>query len=557
MIQSYQLLSEGIPNTSVPGLPTFPAEARKTRDWVAALPRANALATQQRLAQALDSLSGQRLEGSQRVSVLEELRGAIGESIGLLKREYAGSALPLAAAKAAAAQQAEAFHLALAHAYRKAAVEFCSPGGGIPMLRGGTVALALARSGWHYSQALAVAWRVYRAPGAGVWQGLHRVHDFAVKRRLDTRRVEDPLAGGSVEIRSHYLQTLLVAVTHPLAFSQLEQDILWQSTREFASRCALLHSAPKGNMPVVPADADQGPGLPGVGEVASQWLDMAPFCSEVDAALARQRDGFADLMPVRGNGIRVTLEMLKRLKRSFGLAAARTHKRLPATHSLRTVFGLSSVHFYLAGQRDFESFMRQTSQHMVHAVDRASWSVAGPDASRVPVHEARVLDQSLGGYRMAWDHADQIRARVGELVGLTLAAADEFPEWMLGVIRWLRYEADGGLSAGVELISRRTTAVGLRVHGQDGFSREPIRAVEVESLDDSEEVNFLAPNSLDAGATRIEVVRDQNRAAMSMAPAGPEEMLAGVDVMLNAGDYALLRPLRPDLVVEAEGGMEQ
>jgi hypothetical protein len=29
-----------------------------------------------------------------------------------------------------------------------------------------------------------------------------------------------------------------------------------------------------------------------------------------------------------------------------------------------------------------------------------------------------------------------------------------------------------------------------------------------------------------------------------------EEILAGVDVLLNAGDYALLRPLRSDLVAE-------
>lgn len=556
MSQSYRLLSEGMPKPQGLGTAKFPADARKTKLWVAALPRANALATQQNLAQALDSLSGQKLDGAHRLSVLEELRVAIGESIGLLKREYAGSALPLAAAKASAAQQVEGFHLALAHAYRKAAVMFCAPAGNIPMLRGGSVALALARSAWHYSQALAVAWRVYRAPGAGVWQGLHRVHHFALEHKLDTKSIEDPLAGASVEIHSLYLQTMLMAVTHPLAFSQLEQDALWQGTADFATHCALLRTEPRANAPVVPEDADRGPGPGAVGETQAQWLDMGPFCAEVDAALARQRDGFSNLMPTRGLGIRVSVEMLQRLKRSFGLAAARSHKRLAASHGLRTVFGLSSLHFYLAGQRDFESFVRQASLRIVHVVNRVSWARASTDASRVPVHEARVLDQSLGGYRMAWDHADQIRARVGELVGLTLADADEDPEWMIGVIRWLRYEDDGGLSAGVELISRRTVAVGLRVHGKDGFTQEPIRALEMEALEDSDEINFLAPNSLDSGATRIEVVRDQGGAGMTGVPA-IEEMLAGVDVMLNAGDYALLRPLRRDLVAEPENGAGQ
>ena len=102
MSQTYRLLSEGIPGTQGLATSTFPADARKTRLWVAALPRANAVATQHSLSLALDSLAGQRLDGSQRLGVLEELRPAIGESIGLLRREYSGSALPLAPPEAPA-----------------------------------------------------------------------------------------------------------------------------------------------------------------------------------------------------------------------------------------------------------------------------------------------------------------------------------------------------------------------------------------------------------------------------------------------------------------------
>lgn len=549
MSQGYRLLSESMPRPQGLGSTTFPAEVRKTRQWVAALPRANALATQQSLAQALDSLSGQRLEGALRLSVLEELRPTICESIELLKRDYKGSSLPLPAAKAAAAQQVEAFHIALAHGYRKAAVEYCSPAGNIPMLRGSNVALVLARAAWHYSHALSAAWRIYRAPAEGVWLGLHRVRNFAMEHKLDTRHVEDALAGASVEINTIYLQTLLVAVTHPLAFSQAEQGILWRISGDFATRSSVGSTAPVNNAPVVPEDGDWGPG-PGVaGEMHTQWLDMQQFCREVDDALERQRDGTSDLMPSRGPGIKVSVEMLERLKRSFGLAAARIHKRLDAEHILRTVVGLSGLHFHLAGQRDFDSFVRQASLHIVHVADRAAWARASTDAVRVPVYDARVLDQSLGGYRMAWDEADQVRARVGELVGLSLEESDEFPEWMLGVIRWLRYEDGGALSAGVELISRRTAPVGLRVHGSDGFAREPIRALEMEVLEVENEIQFLAPNTLDSGATRIEVIRD---ASVDGGAPGIEEMLAGVEVLLNAGDYALLRPLRADLISEPE-----
>src|SRR6478752_4891795 len=128
---------------------------------------------------------------------------------------------------------------------RKPAVEICAPEGNIPMLRGGTVALALARSAWHFSQALAVAWRLYRAPADGVWQGLHRVHRFAAEPKLDTRQVADPLAGNSSELRVIYLRALLMAVTHPLAFSQGEQDLLWQVTADMAMRTAIVRMEPE------------------------------------------------------------------------------------------------------------------------------------------------------------------------------------------------------------------------------------------------------------------------------------------------------------------------
>jgi hypothetical protein len=545
MSRPYRLLSDGMPPPRSAGSSSFAADPRKARQWVAALPRANAQATQQNLGQALDSLASHKLDGATRLGVLEELRPAIGESIAILKSEYWASPLPLDAARSNAAFQVESFHITLAQAYRKAAVEICAPEGNIPMLRGGTVALALARSAWHFTQALLVAWRLYRAPADGVWQGLHRVHRFAAEQKLDTRQVADPLAGGSSELRVIYLRALLVAVTHPLAFSQAEQDLLWQVTAELATRSSVVRMEPEGNAPPVPEDADKGPGSATLDEQATRWLDISAFVAEVDAAISRQKDGFSSLMPARGTGVRVSMDMLLRLKRAFGLAAARVHARLPGGHVLRTVFGLSSLHFYLAGQRDFDAFLKQATQRVSHPV-RAEWAHTHTDASRVPVHEGRVLDQSLGGYRMAWAQANQVRARVGELVGLTLADSDELrPDWMLGVVRWLRYEDDGGLSAGIELVARRTGAIGLRVHGKDGFAREPVRAVEMESLTVEGEILYLAPNSMDTGAARIEVVRDIAERGLVEAPQ-VEEILAGINLLVNAGDYALLRPLRSD-----------
>jgi hypothetical protein len=550
MNRDYQRLRESIPEPRQRAEGKFHADAKKVKEWVTALPRANANATQFELEKALSSLARQSLSGAQRLGVLEELRPTVVESIELLQQSYAGSALPLTASKSQAAQAAEDFHLLLAHGYRKAAVELCAPSGGVPMLRGGAVAQCLERAAHHFSRALAVAWRIYRAPGIGLWQGLHRVHRYATSVKLADKVVEDKYAGGPADVHSTYLQALLMAVCNPLAFSQSEQDMLWQVVRSFAQRCELVRKSPVDNAPVVPEDADRGPGPGAVDETHSQWLDMRAFVDAVEDAIARVRDGHADLVPPRGMGIRFPIEALLRLRRSFGLAAARSHKRLDASHELRTVIGMSCVHFYLAGERDFDTFMRQAAQHAPHAVDRASWAAGGTDAARVPVYVARVLDQSLGGYRVAWGNASQIRARVGELVGITLATEDEQPDWMIGVLRWLRYEADGGLSAGIELVSRQAAAIGLRVFDRGGAPRAASRALEIESVDLEGERCFLAPGVSDTEATRIEVIRDAYDYRAAELP-DHEELIAGLDVLVNAGEYAVLRPLRQDLMVDA------
>ena len=539
MSESYARLGDDLP-ISTNGAGAFVAEPRKVKAWVAALPRANAQATEQELSRALESVVSQKLSGTQRLGALEEMRAAVIESVNLLERQFATNPLPLPPDKARAAAVAEAFHLMLAHGYRRSAHDICAPQGAVPFLKGGSALQALERAAWHYSRALAMAWRVYRPTGAGAWQGLHRVHRFAAAIKLDRKRVDDDAAGGSQDVNTIYVQTLLLAAVNPYAFGQTEQDALWPITRGYSARCGLHEQPPDGLAPVVPEDADRGPG-PGAGEEShSLWLDLRAFADDVERALARVRDGQSELHPGPGAGVRVGNDLLIRLRRAFGQMAARGLTRLPAGHRLDTVLGLSGLHYFLAGQRDFDTFMRQSAQGTVHVIAGAAWTQGAASMTKVARFTGKVLDQSLGGYRMAWESAEQARARVGELVGLNFGDEGEEQEWMVGVMRWLRYEHDGSLSAGVELLSRRASAVGLRVVGADGASRQLSRAVEIFPIDGTVGRCFVAnANANIESGSSIEVIHDIASHFAEITPRGPD-LLPAVDVLLNAGDYVLL-----------------
>jgi cyclic-di-GMP-binding protein len=559
MSQVYRRLREGLPEPAVNSAGRFHADAKKVRAWVAALPRANATATQSELDMALASLAGQKLEGSQRMLVLDELRPVVMESIKLLRQQYVGHPLPLPPAKAQLAQHAEMFHSWLGHGYRKAAVELCAPNGAIPMLRGAWVLQTLQRAAWHYVRALDLSWRIYRAPSPGVWQGFHRVHRFATELKIESKSIEDKLINAQFDIQTLYIQSLLMAVSNPLAFSQTEQDSLWALTSAFTARCPLLSEPPTENSPVVPEDADRGPG-PGVsGESHTLWLDLRDFARETDRALETQRDGYGEIVPGRGLGVKLSVDMLTRLKRAFGLSAARTYKRLQASHPLDTVIGLTGIHYHLAGQRDFDTFMRQAAQqHDVHVIDRASWVGVNADltSQKAPRIPARILDQSLGGYRMSWENANQIRVKVGELVAMTLSVENEESEWMLGVVRWLRYEISGGLSAGVELLTRCASAVAVKTISHDRSSTLPQRGVAMIGLDDQEDRSFLTAAMWDSNALNVELIHEAQAYALKQQ-ALSETWVAVQDIMINAGDYAVFRPLRADSITATPVDMSE
>jgi hypothetical protein len=346
-------------------------------------------------------------------------------------------------------------------------------------------------------------------------------------------------------VNTLYVQALLLAAVNPYAFGQAEQDSLWPIARAFTARCGLVGQAPDELAPAVPDDADRGPGHGAGDESHSAWLDLRAFADEVERALSRVRDGQSELVPAAGPGFRVGNDLLIRLRRAFGQIAARGLVRLPAGHRLDTVLGLSGLHYFLAGQRDFDTFMKQSAQGIVHVIAGAAWTQGAASMTKVPRFTGKVLDQSLGGYRMAWASAEQARARVGELVGLNFGDEGEEQAWMVGVMRWLRYEDDGSLSAGVELLSRRSSAVALRVISADGGNRQVNRAIEVFPIDGTPGRCFVANAVIESGS-RVEVIHDVSSHFPELAPRGAD-LLPDVEVLLNAGDYVLLGERQPEV----------
>lgn len=534
MGEVYRRLGEVLPPGLRAELP-FPPDAKRAAGWVEALPRVDVPATRRALLQALGALStSSTLRGKTRGDIADALRPVVLENADATRRAFAGKPLPLSGELASLPRDLELMHLRLAHAYRRAAFDFCAPSGNLPWMRGGVVSELLQRAVFHYGEALRAAWQVYGHLPEDAWLGLHRSVRFAVDREIERRPVNDPLVVGLPPIHLRYVQLLLMDVVDPHAFSQPEQEALWALCAAFAGRTPLRDS-PSATAVGVPDDADEGPG----GKAPPrQHLELVAFASAVEAALAAADGDTGTVMPESGVPVALSVEALRKLRRSFSQAAARQFARLEGGHLVETVLGLSGLHFHVSRERDFDAFARQVLGDNLDETQRAAWAAGGGDVTaRTARVAATVVDQSLGGYRIRWAQDNALRLRVGELVGLHVGDIDDPGDWMVGLLRWLRYEADGSVMAGIELLSRSAAAVALVPLG--GARRAPLRALELRPTYGGEDWLYLTAQRLPQGEP-LRIGREQELVDR-LLDGRPEDRLRDLRLVQALGDYFLYR----------------
>ena len=484
MSTAFRRLDAGLPERRAAGDAGVPTDGRALRGWIAALPMANVAAAATRLREGLASTNRQRVDGRQRLALLEAVRPPALQVAGALGQQLAGASFPLPPSKAAPGDLAMALQQELATGYRAALAELCAPRGAVPMLRGGAVVLAGVRALQHAGEVLAGAWRVYRVPPDGSWRALHDVFGFLLSVRLHERSCDDAGDSRDGSACAHYVRSLLLALANPYRFTPREQESLAGVAAALAPLARLRERGGGEGDIGIDLESDGGPGyLPEERATSGHGvlsLDLAPLLAQLREQLEAGGEG-ARTIALRqrgGSAVHADAALLRRLLQGLGARAERGALRLGGGPALETVFGMRDLHFMLAGEEPFAAFLQRTSGQAMGEV-AGNWRTGASDPGGATRRQARVLDQGLGGYRLLWEPGggDGVRTRVGELVGLALPGecCGAAREWMVGVVRWLRTDADHRVDAGVELLARRALAAGVR--DPSAPARTPLRGV--------------------------------------------------------------------------------
>ena len=471
MSVEFSRLCKDPPVRRKPNKDSFPTQAKVLRQWIDALPLANSGVTAKMLYNGLKELNTLEVDALARLETLELLRQPINFTLTGMDKHVIGQPLPLPQQKRQIGQVMKDFHRELSLGYKLAIVDLCGPKGSVPFLRGRYALLAVVRAMEHIAALLGKCYLTYSEVPDGAWRELNALFAYAVSQNLHEKLEKDPqVAGVSISPLSCFLQAALMFLTNPYRLTQREIVDVEAATRIWAAYATLRLDNRGEGVFLIDAESDSGPGVR-VGENASLvWrLDCAGMVSSIRQQFdAIGRDGQLTPRSKLGQSTPLHRELIERLLLAWGFGGERVHQRMPAGHMLEAAIGLQSAHHLIGNNLDFNMFVNALSQVGVSLTDRersAAWAQASSESAKPSLSRVEVQDQSLGGYRIYWPSAANLRAKVGELIVLSTPVDeddDDPRDWLIGVLRWLRGGNNDSLEAGIQLLSRKGEAVAIR-----------------------------------------------------------------------------------------------
>lgn len=187
----------------------------------------------------------------------------------------------------------------------------------------------------------------------------------------------------------------------------------------------------------------------------------------------------------------------------------RHFSRHPYEGTLQICIGLLGSHYHVAGKRDLanviqlKSLMKQAQEAEI-LIDKSRYLHDGDlmfsqiedgpkiDRSMFSINQVDIIDMSPGGYRLEWRGMSAPTLRTGEIICLK---EQEVDKWQIGIIRWVQQNPGVGAEFGVEVISSKATACGVKPSRAEDSDTDYMRAIilpEVKSLNRA--ATIITPN---------------------------------------------------------------
>lgn len=508
-------MDQRTPGHKPPPHATFDPRPAQVEHWIKELPLANLGESSRRLYEALNSIQTLELPPEQRFRLLEQLHPPVDAVLDALKVHYVGKPFPLAEKSQRTVALSQALAQLMAQGYRATLTG-----------NGKHFTLATQRGLDYLGRMLLRAYQVYATHPVDVWRDIHALYRQAETRGDARSSLKEPGANthGAHSIENTYKHILLLALACPYRLRQGEVERIntWLCDwSQYATLSRLAEARNPSGMFVANFNSDDPPTY-----LVLRASEYDPdSCRLLNAARLADaiRDTFGRQRRAEGNKAQhINDQALRRLMLAWGVMPKRRFSRTQKHSTAVVAMGLSTAHYFIGGENAFagggdgtgplfnnpaqfeasETADRQgqlpdmwelTDIHLAHNAQptvtdgqyieftpghdplaiKSRIKPAAKPAPQTPAYRThlwKMVNVSAGGYRLLWDNRENSQAQVGELLGLRESHDPDSFHLSLGVVRWMKYDAELGLELGVEMLAPGAVAIGTKIHRVGGGS---------------------------------------------------------------------------------------
>ncbi|MFK7955503.1 MAG: hypothetical protein AB8B96_05360 [Lysobacterales bacterium] len=463
-------LASATPQQEKPGRNSRFASRKAFDEWLASLPLANVTAAGNELLAGVQDLNHSKVSARFRLHALEQVTEPCLAVVNVLDKQYHDAVFPLTDKTDKVGRTVVHFFRELAMGYRLAAHQFANESARFSLVGKRAGGLAIHRALSCCEQLVFRCGQLFRAPPTGIWSEIHILYAFAAQNGMESRTIVDTLGWSkkSHRIEDIYKRTALLGLCDPQRLSQRAITQVHKACEMWRDKTTLATGKAAVGQFAITIDDDCAPMLVLDDESPSGdfRFDLSSLKQWLQKLLSSENGSSRDI-PLKSAGHETLIldgMLLRQLTATWGERIERRHKRLPATHKARVVIGLNGIHFMAAGEQSFGQFLEETGNEKLtqQAGSINNWVAGSDQRFRPPQHEAEILNQSLGGYRLRFVKPQNMQIRVGELITLSTAAISERDAiWMVAAVKWLQSPDPEEVEVGLSVVGQDVKAAAV------------------------------------------------------------------------------------------------
>ena len=498
---------------------SFSIRPKKVEKWLEELPKANVGETAKLVFHALVETNRLNYSYKERARFLEELRPTTQFVTTAMRKHFVGTSFPLPRKSQNVAAATREIYSQLAQGYINCIDDLLESS--LLFTDKKLLITLIHRAISCLGRVLLTSYQVYSPYPSKIWSKLNKLYEYAEKHKLLKTEVLDNqrMFVKKSTISEEYSRILLLSLASPYRLRQGEVHKVHNTLERWTMKSQLFQIVqnqmvqgcfainlktdhPPRNIALVNQSNDPAD---------CRTLDTERLADTIRDEIQNTRDaGQTTITGIEMASPELSHDLLRRLLTAWAVIAKRNFPRTEKREKVQVAIGLSAAHQIISDSarrrspksrnrtKDINSTFSGKSRYNTAEVKDVNinqpdvWNLVYPqditgytplDADKISSvannHKTNIdetlyhaeswaiLNESASGYCIQNKEGSESAVQVGELISVRRSGDGHTWKWGVGVVRWMKYSENVGITLGIEMLTPDAAAVGIKPIASD------------------------------------------------------------------------------------------